>query len=241
MRQALLLTCTMLLLVAAGREPESIIVKYDAEYGGEHLTGAIYDLWPGCYVETYTHNTWSSFITALAGGEWDMCVVAAVGNTTLDGGHYDALIDYYVEYQRLHYFDWYAYGPFNDDLDIAMGVGNPTSMSFTPDHYVWDTGHGIVRGIDPWTLDMHGWTLICYHNRYPWADARPVTGWTPSEAAGRAGFLEAENGVGVVTGLYAGFIGNGQERALWENIFEFMWGEGPGVEETSWGAIKAGF
>jgi hypothetical protein len=221
MRRVLFLMCTSLLLTAAGQDPESVIVKYDNAYGGNYLANAIDDLWPGCDAEYYDGNSWSTFMSALSGGDWDMCVVAAMYYTYF--GDYSPLVTYYNDYAKLHYFDWYAHGSYNNALETAMGAGNPSSMGFTPNHYVWDAGHDIVQGIDPWDLDMHGWSFGVYHHRYPWTSAAPITGWTSSESSGQAGILEAENGEGIITGLYESFIGNGQEQQLWENVLDYMW------------------
>ncbi len=230
MRKTLLLICTLLLLAAVGQDPEDIIIKYDSNYGGNWITDATSSLWPSCNVVTYHGNTWPTFITALQGSEWDMCVVAAMNYTTFTTSHYQALTDYYNDYEKLHYQNWYSHYGYDSMLESATGVGNPGSMGFTSSHYVWDAGHDIVQDIDPWTLDMHGWGFGVYHHRYPWTSAHPVTGWSASESTGQAGFLEAENGVGVMTGLYASYIGGGQEQALWENVLNFIWGGEPDIE-----------
>ncbi|MCK4594417.1 hypothetical protein KAU45_07935 [bacterium] len=212
------------------QDPENVIIKYDSAFGGHSITGAIDGLWPDCYCETFDGGTWPEFIAALTSGDWDMCVVAADNYTTFNTGHYQALTDYYNDHEKLYYYNWYAHGSYDSMLESATGVGNPGSMGFTSSHYVWDAGHDIVQDIDPWTLDMHGWGFGVYHHRYPWTSAHPVTGWSASESTGQAGFLEAENGVGVMTGLYASYIGGGQEQALWENVLNFIWGGEPDIE-----------
>ncbi len=224
MKKLVLLLAILVITVAFAQDPEDIIVKYDSGYGGNYLTNAISNLWSGCSVTTYDGNTWPSFISGLTGSDWDMCIVAAINYTTFNTSDYQALTNYYNDDAKLHYMNWYSHNTVDSMLESAMGVGNPGSMGFTPNHYVWDSSHDIVQGIDPWTLDMHGWGFGVYHHRYPWTSAHPVTGWSASESAGQAGLVEAENGEGVITGLYASYMGDGQEEALWENILEFIWG-----------------
>jgi hypothetical protein len=230
MKKIALLLAVLVVTAVFAQDPEDIIVKYDSSYGGTYLASALSSLWPGCAVSYYDGNSWSSFITALQGGDWDMCLVAAMNYRSLYQSDYDALATYYNDNEKLHFFDWGAHYTLDDGLEAAMGVGNPSSMGFTPSHYAWDTGHDIVQGIDPWTLDNHGWSFGVYHHRVPWTTATPVTGWTSSESAGQAGFVEAENGIGVFTGLYASFIGGGQEQALWENVCNFIWGGEPDID-----------
>ncbi|HUT98215.1 MAG TPA: Ig-like domain-containing protein [bacterium] len=223
MRKALIILWSLLVLASMGQDPDNIIVKYDTAYGGSYLSSAISDLWPSCSATYYDGSTWSTFISSLTGGDWDMCIVAAINYTSYTTSDYTALTNWYNDFAKLHYFDWYAHGSYNDALETAMGVGNPTSMVFTASHYCWDLGHAFTYGITSWTLDDHGWGLSVYHHRYPWTTAHPVTGWTATETAGQAGILEAENGMGVVTGLYESFIGGGQEQQLWENVLTNYW------------------
>ncbi|OGD71844.1 MAG: hypothetical protein A2Y64_08340 [Candidatus Coatesbacteria bacterium RBG_13_66_14] len=230
MKKVALLLTVLVVAAAFAQDPDAIIVKYDSTYGGNYLAGALGSLWPGCSVTYYDGNTWPTFITGLTGGTWDMCIVAAINYTSFTTSDYTALTTYYTDYAKLHYVNWYAHGSYDSGLETAMGAGNPTSMGFTSAHYVWDAGHDIVDGIDPWTLDMHGWGFGGYHHRYPWTTASPVTGWTATETSGQAGLMEAENGEGVITGLYASYMGGGQEQELWENILEFMWGGEPDLE-----------
>jgi hypothetical protein len=228
MKKLVLLLAILVATTVLAQDPEDVIVKYDNAYGGNYLANAISNLWPGADVTYYDGNTWSTFMSALSGGDWDVCVVAAMYYTYF--GDYSPLVNFYNDVGRLHYFDWYAHGSYNNSLESAMGASNPSSMGFTSSHYVWDAGHDIVQGIDPWTLDMHGWSFGVYHHRFPWTSALPITGWTSSESSGQAGFMEAENGMGIITGLYASFIGGGQEQMLWENILNFIGGGEPDLE-----------
>jgi hypothetical protein len=230
MKKLVLLLAILAVTAGFAQDPEAIIVKYDVAYGGNYLSGAITSLWPGCSASYYDGSTWSSFITGLTGGDWDMCIVAAINYTSTTAGDWTALVNWYTANAKLHFFDWATNYGYSTGLINAMGASSPVTMGFTSTHYVWDSGHDIVQGIDPWTLDMHGWGFGVYHERYNWSTASPVTGWTATETANQAGIMEAENGEGVITGLYEGFMGGGQEQALWENVLEFMWGGEPDIE-----------
>jgi len=231
MKKLVLLLAILAVSVTFAQDPEAIIVKYDSAYGGNYLSSAISSLWPSCSATYYDGSTWPTFISALTGSDWSMCIVAAINYTTTTSSDWTALTNWYTDNAKLHFFDWAtAYG-YSTGLINAMGASSPVTMGFTASHYVWDSGHDIVEGIDPWTLDMHGWGFGVYHERYSWTSAHPVTGWTASETAGQAGIMEAENGEGgVITGLYEGFMGNGQEQQLWENVLNFMWGSDPDIE-----------
>ncbi|MCK4594218.1 hypothetical protein KAU45_06935, partial [bacterium] len=107
MRRCVLVLLVILVVAGLGRlwKPENIIVKYDEAYGGDYLTNALEERWPECYVECYDGDSWNSFISALQGAEWDMCIVAAIYCSSYDTSHYDALLDYYNEYEKLFFFD----------------------------------------------------------------------------------------------------------------------------------------
>ncbi|HUT99240.1 MAG TPA: Ig-like domain-containing protein, partial [bacterium] len=188
-----------------------------------YLSSAISSLWPSCSATYYDGSTWPTFISALTGSDWSMCIVAAINYTSTTSSDWAALVNWYTDYAKLHFFDWATNYGYSTGLINAMGASSPVTMGFTASHYVWDSGHDIVQGIDPWTLDMHGWGFGVYHERYNWSTASPVTGWTASETANQAGILEAENEEGVITGLYESFIGGGQEQQLWENVLDYMW------------------
>ncbi|HUT97543.1 MAG TPA: hypothetical protein VM054_00535, partial [bacterium] len=77
MKKLVLLLAILAVSVTFAQDPEAIIVKYDSAYGGNYLSSAISSLWPSCSATYYDGSTWPTFISALTGSDWSMCIVAA--------------------------------------------------------------------------------------------------------------------------------------------------------------------
>jgi hypothetical protein len=231
MKKTLFLLCVLLFLSSTARDPENVLIKYDTDYGGPSVVYAVEDLWPACYYEAYDGNTWGPFNEALRGGGWDVVVVANDRYPCSSPVPFENLLDWYLENDRLFFYDYWTTVDDYHDLVSTMGAPYYEGPFSSLDQYAWNPEHPICEGVD--------FTGTYPGIRFWWATADPVTGWAPEESQARGAIMVAENGIGVVSGFNPGYIGGGQGVELWENILAFMWESDAVVVPTSWGAVKA--
>jgi len=226
---------------AAG--PAEILVKNDDKNGyGVQVETALAAKWPAANVTVHTAKTWDAFVADLTGGTtWDIVIVEAFYFQGLAESQYNALIDYYDDGNGCLFFSDWSIGEegLNDGLMNALGITSAVHISTTtPPLYTWVAPHTITEGISDWSWnnpDM-GYT----HSKFAWeGDTFPVTGWMPSETPAQGGIC-AVPGVAknsVVSGYYPS-LANGHAE-IWDNIFDYMWDGGTGIEAASLGEIKA--
>ncbi len=239
--------CSILVLtsVAGAQDPANILIYYDDSAGfGTGAITAANNLWPSANIESYNGQPGGqqlAFNAALngLGAGWDIIVIEswyANGNDLYWGGVND-LYDTGGAIIFASTWQWSTGTAGQGALGNAMGVSGFSGFG-TPviPHYAWEPAHPIADGISDW-----GWSdpgLITLNARLTVSDAVPVTGWTASSAAGQAGICVANDGQSVISGYTPAYAN--ESVAIWENIFNFMWGT-TSLQHATWGAIKSSF
>jgi hypothetical protein len=220
-------------IAVMARDPESVLIKYDSDYGGPSVIYAVEGLWPGCYYEAYDGNTWGPFNEALRGGRWDMVVVANDRSPCTSPVPFENLLTWYLDNGRLFFYDWWGTVDDYQELVSTMGAPYYEGPFSSLNQYAWEPEHPLCEGVS-FSGTFEG-------IRFWWTTADPVTGWVPEESQARGALIVAENGIGVVSGFNPSLIAGGQELTLWKNVLVFMWDSDVAVVPVTWGALKAAF
>jgi len=222
-------------------QPTDILVYHDISgaYGNAVIT-AIGNLWPSCNVVNCSGGTsgYATFNAAMTSQEWDI-IIAEMWYYNTDDMAWGTLNDI-SDTTVLFVSSWEWENGHLRQMNLANSLGvTATSPIYSPviPHYAWDAGHPICSGITDW-----GWAdpgLGILNARMTVSTATPVTGWTSSSQAGQAGICVAPNGQSIISGFTPAYANDAVN--IWENLLEFMAGGGGALQQTTWGAIKAGF
>lgn len=238
-----LFVIALALMVAGGvmAQPTNVLVYHDISGGyGNAVITAINNLWPGCTVVDCSGGTsgYATFNTALASQAWDI-VVAEMWYYDTDDLEWLMLNDIY-DTTPIFVSSWEWAAGTSGQMTLANTMGVTSVAGFgapVVPHYAWDAGHAICDGIADWGWNDPGLGIL--NGRMTVSTATPVTGWTSGVTAGQAGICVAPNGQSVISGYTPAYAN--QAVAIWENILGFMAGGGGALEQSTWGAIKAGF
>jgi len=238
---------------AYAADPTNILIKSDDDVGGapfDHVwEDAATSLWSGANVEVYYNDTFTAFITALVGDTWDIVIVDAFNIRTIVPADFTDMAGYFTGGGNMYYSSWgMKLGGDEETMMNTMGASYAGSFYASPSqHYAWDAGHDICDGITDWMNVSHGASKGTWGINLNADSATPVTGWTASETAGRAGICispdnGSPNGYSIVSGLFVLAMPTGEDAALAENILDFMWDDDiVSIKSASLGEIKATF
>jgi hypothetical protein len=222
-------------------DPSSILIHYDysAPYG-DAVVVAAQTLWPGATILPIVGDNWPAFNTALTTGTYDIIVLEDWYYNTDNCDWATLLTIYNTTDTRIFLSDWKLGSGSTgiQPLRTAMGVTGVSTISGSViPHYAWEPAHAICDGISDWGWQDPGLGVL--NNRLTVSTAVPVTGWTSGITAGQAGICVANDGFSIVSGYTPAYANSG--LAIWTNILEFMANTSGALEQSTWGAIKAGF